>query len=109
MVIFQSMACSVTRVPPHTIALQRFSQKVILCIYISAGSRNGFHHRPGITYPSANNELVISDTKSMVLRADDQFLGLKGSLTSRFESKSHSFSSSVSSDDDALAAISCAK
>jgi hypothetical protein len=32
------------------------------------------------TYPSANNELVINDTKSIVFRAEDQFLGFKGSL-----------------------------
>lgn len=61
------------------------------------------------TYPSANNELVINDTKSIVFRAEDQFLGFKGSLASTSELLSHSLSSCVPSDDDALAAISCVK
>lgn len=63
----------------------------------------------GHTYPSANNELVISDTKSIVFRFEDQFLGFKASLASIFELEWHSFNSCVSSDDDALAVISCVK
>jgi hypothetical protein len=61
----------------------------------------------GQTYPSANNELVISDTKSIVFRAEDQFLGFRGSLASTSEMEYSPFSSCTPSDDDALAAISC--
>ena len=68
--------------PNHSPA--RYSVRKIMYTYTSqlaVAMRLAIGH----TYPSANNELVISDTNSIVFRAEDQFLGFKGSLASTSE------------------------
>lgn len=69
----QSTACSVMRVEPQTIALQ-FSLSQVSNSHASVGNKSA--------YPSANNELVISDMKSNVFLVELQFLGFSGSLES---------------------------
>lgn len=87
MLIPHSIACGATSVPPQTIALH-LPESILLANYSKTSKLRlmplprlrslGLRSRLAsffLTYPSANNELPISDTKSKVLRVLLQFCG----------------------------------